>query len=202
MMPTRHRPGSLRSPLPGHASPAAGFEAPFDLLSACHERVHRSLRLLARLRDHVAASGCDMAAQEAARDVIRYFDVAAPRHHEDEERHVFPPLLACGNHPLRALVLRLQQDHRDMEVAWGQARAVLQRLSDVHVPHPGFAWQASELAALDVFSSLYDRHIADEETLVYPASQGQISAEQLRHMSTDMMNRRGVRSTAALNLES
>ena len=35
--------------LPGLHSPAAGFEAPFDLLEACHERVHRSLALLGRL---------------------------------------------------------------------------------------------------------------------------------------------------------
>ena len=32
--------------LPGHRAPGAGFEAPFEMLDACHERVHRMLALL------------------------------------------------------------------------------------------------------------------------------------------------------------
>ena len=76
------------------ASPAAGFEQPFEMLVACHERVHRMLALLGRLREHLHGHGPDTQAQQAARDVMRYFDQAAPLHHQDEELHVFPPLLA------------------------------------------------------------------------------------------------------------
>ncbi|MEZ0309011.1 MAG: hemerythrin domain-containing protein, partial [Ramlibacter sp.] len=77
---------------PASSAPAPTFEQPFDMLEACHERVHRSLDLLARLRAHVVTHGADDQARQAAIDVLRYFDVAAPAHHLDEELHVFPPM--------------------------------------------------------------------------------------------------------------
>lgn len=40
--------------LPGHRAPGAGFEAPFEMLDACHERVHRMLALLVKLQRHIA----------------------------------------------------------------------------------------------------------------------------------------------------
>ncbi len=85
--------------LTGHRAPGAGYEAPFEMLDACHERVERMLRLLHKLRAHLQASGWDAQAAEAARDVLRYFNEAAPRHHEDEERHVFPAVLAAPDAP-------------------------------------------------------------------------------------------------------
>ena len=36
--------------LPGFNTPAVGFEQPFAMLEACHERVERTLTLLSRLR--------------------------------------------------------------------------------------------------------------------------------------------------------
>ncbi|MEN9486198.1 MAG: hypothetical protein RJB37_4078, partial [Pseudomonadota bacterium] len=63
--------------LPGFASPAVGFDQPFEMLQACHERVERSLALLQRLVAHVRDHGHDTASRSAARDVLRYFDLAA-----------------------------------------------------------------------------------------------------------------------------
>jgi hypothetical protein len=87
--------------LPGHRSPSVGFEAPFEMLSACHERVERMLALLIKLRHHLSAHGWDDQAAKAATDVMRYFELAAPHHHLDEEMHVFPAILASvmpGSH--------------------------------------------------------------------------------------------------------
>jgi hypothetical protein len=64
---------------PGHRAPSAGFEAPFEILAACHERVERMLALIQRLQQHLQDTGCDDSARQAARDVMRYFDLAAPR---------------------------------------------------------------------------------------------------------------------------
>ena len=52
--------------LPGFNAPAVGFEQPFAMLEACHERVQRTLGLLQRLRDHVRAQGADEQARQAA----------------------------------------------------------------------------------------------------------------------------------------
>ena len=177
--------------LPGHRAPAAGFEAPFEMLGACHERVERMLGLLANLQHHVLVRGWDEGVASAARDVMRYFDQAAPLHHEDEELHVFPPLLEGGDAVLRQVVERLQQDHRDMEAAWVAARAAL--ASVTQAPPPGWAhFSAPEEATLTGFTRLYDRHLRDEDGLVYPAARAGLSAEAVQAMSADMMRRRGL----------
>ena len=88
--------------------PGAGFEEPFEMLEACHQRVHRMLGLMQRLAAHLGEKGADASAQQAARDVMRYFDLAAPAHHEDEERHVLPLLRRLGQ---SALADRLHADH-------------------------------------------------------------------------------------------
>ena len=53
--------------LPGFSAPAVGFEQPFAMLEACHERVQRTLALLARLRAHVRQHGADEDARQAAK---------------------------------------------------------------------------------------------------------------------------------------
>jgi len=175
----------------GQRAPGAGFEAPFEMLDACHERVERMLKLLARLQQHLLLRGCDADAAKAAVDVMRYFDQAAPLHHEDEERHVFPPLLAAQDEVLRAMVLRLQQEHVDMAAAWARAREVLARLTDP--PPAGWAHlSVDETHALHGFTCLYRRHLDDEDALIYPAAQALLSAEALQAMSQDMMRRRGL----------
>lgn len=176
--------------LPGHSAPGVGFEAPFEMLDACHERVERMLRLLGKIREHVQTHGADPQARDAARDVMRYFDQAGPHHHEDEERHVFPPLLAQRDPAVLAVVIRLKQDHRDMAVQWAQVRAALSGLVEAGEDWVGFA--AEDLQRFDAYDALYRRHLVDENGVVYPAARRLIRGETLQAMSADMMARRGV----------
>lgn len=171
------------------SSPAAGFEQPFEMLEACHERVHRMLTLLARLRAHVKEHGADGQAQQAARDVMRYFDQAAPQHHLDEELHVFPPLLAGGDERVAQIVRKLQQDHLQMESRWQSAREVLALLAESRVN----ALAADDEDRLDAFAALYDEHIRAEEDIAYPAAQEMLDAPAQQAMGEEMMRRRGVK---------
>lgn len=171
------------------AASAVGLEAPFEMLSACHERVERSLALLTRLQQHLHDKGWDDQGAQAARDVMRYFDLAAPLHHQDEELHVFPPLLAAGDAAVCAVVRRLQQDHVAMEANWQRARAVLQRVAEPKTD--GWApLTAAELADLSAFAEPYARHIEDEEQLVYPAARAELGESSIEAMSVDMTLRR------------
>ena len=174
------------SALPGFHAPAVGFEQPFAMLEACHERVQRTLTLLQRLRTHVQEHGADVPAQQAARDVLRYFDIAAPLHHEDEELHVFPLLLAQGSADVAALVARLQHDHVCMGADWAAARLPLQALADGLQA----AFSEADGAAFDRFAARYDRHISDEETVAYPAAQALLAAPALEAMGSEMAARR------------
>lgn len=176
--------------LPGHRAPAAGFEAPFEMLASCHERVERMLKLQARLQQHLLDKGCDEPARQAARDVMRYFDIAAPLHHQDEELHVFPPLLAGPDAGVRERVARLIQDHRQMEVDWAEARRVLLAIAD----SPASGWTpltVGQTDALTQFAALYRRHLDEEDGVAYPAAQCVLSPAAVQAMSEDMMQRRG-----------
>lgn len=171
------------------AAPAATFEQPFEMLTACHERVDRMLRLLERLREHFAKNGADADARKAAQDVMRYFDQAAPQHHQDEELHVFPPLVAQGDPQTLALVCRLQQDHLQMEQRWGKAREVLAAVAAGELDR----LSADHDAALDVFAGIYAGHIEAEEQLAYPAAAKLLDERAIAAMGQEMMKRRGVR---------
>ena len=171
------------------SAPAAGFEQPFEMLEACHERVHRMLKLLERLRAHLPGHGADADARKAATDVMRYFDLAAPNHHRDEELHVFPPLLAAGDDGTIVLVSRLKQDHLQMESRWTGARAVLAAIAAGEVS----ALSPDHDAALDAFAALYAGHIEAEEQLAYPAARKLLDEPAIAAMSAEMMRRRGVR---------
>jgi hemerythrin-like domain-containing protein len=169
------------------STPAASFEQPFEMMCACHEKMQRTLALLERLRSHLVEHGADEQARQAARDVMRYFDKAAPQHHRDEELHVFPPLLAGSDAATTAVVDRLRQEHVQMEARWESARSVLTAIADGQLPAPG----ASDEAALDAFSSLYADHIAAEEQIAYPAAAALLGADAITAMGREMAARRG-----------
>ena len=173
--------------LPGFGAPAVGFDTPFEMLEACHERVQRTLALLQKLCEYLHSHACDDSARQAAHDVLRYFDVAAPLHHEDEELHVFPLLLAQGMPAVVAQVRQLQQDHERMAAHWQDARVRLQALADGQ----SSAFSAQDEAVLALFAQGYAAHIHTEETVVYPAARALLSAPAIEHMGQEMRQRRG-----------
>ncbi len=163
------------------STPAAGFDEPFAMLHACHERVERSLALLERLAAHVAQHGTDTQARDAARDVLRYFDIAAPQHHEDEERHVLPALRA---HDQAALADRIAADHAVMSAAWQSLRPWLLAI--------GQGDASAVIPDLPRFTALYREHIALEEGSAFTRAQSVLDAAEQQAMGREMAQRRGV----------
>lgn len=165
--------------------PGSSYQQPFELLAACHERIERSLRLLARLCDHLATAGPDAVARDAARDVLRYFDIAAPLHHQDEELHIFPAL--AGNPALAPVCARLQAQHREIDAQWRPLRTLLQTLDP------------AELAALrraaEAFARLHQEHLRSENELIFPAARTLVGEAQGQAMGIEMAARRGLTLT-------
>jgi hemerythrin-like domain-containing protein len=174
----------LSSPLPLHRAPAAGFDQPFEMLAACHERVERMLQLLERLAEHLPRHGGDAQARDAARDVMRYFDQAAPHHHEDEERHVLPALRAAGH---AELADRLHADHVQMSTAWSALRPQLAGVAE------GRWSRAAPTLPVEEFALLYRDHIGREDGDAFPRAAAQADAATLRAMGEEMAARRGLR---------
>jgi len=176
-------------PLPGVRTPAAGFDEPFAMLAACHERVTRSLDLLRRLVAHAQAAGVDADARAAAHDVWRYFELAAPAHHADEELHLLPRLRESGDLWLAAVARRMQADHEALRALWSQLGPRLRDLRDANaMPTPAALRALAELA--DAFIALHDRHLALEDDVAFPRARQLIGADEERAMGAEMARRR------------
>jgi hemerythrin-like domain-containing protein len=173
---------------PGLSTPAAGFDEPFEMLNACHDRVRRSLDLLRRLSERVAEGRIDEAVRSAARDVLRYFDIAAPHHHEDEERHVFPLVLSATAEPdVHDAIQVLRWEHDEMRRRWAALRVALERLA----AGDDSAFGEAEREAAAEYIALYERHADKEERLVFPTAARAATADQLEAIGIEMAQRRG-----------
>ena len=174
-------------------APAAGFDHPIEMWQACHDRVKRMSTLLQRLARHIGTHGADTDAQVTATSILRYFDEAAPRHHEDEEIDLFPLLLeraagapaAFDAARIGAAIRTLQAEHASLTELWQAMREPLLRV------------QAGEHADLDevralAFSTRYRAHIALEESELRPALEQALDADDLRRVGRAMAARRGV----------
>jgi len=175
--------------LPGHSAPTGGFEVPLEMLSACHHRIERQCATLRRLVAHLASNGADEDARIAATAVMRYFDTSAKDHHADEETNLFPALIdaMAGSDAvcIRDLIDALTLDHRVLESHWQRLRQALQGI-EAGAPLP--------LASVDVepFITLYEQHIAREESELLPMAARLLGDEALDRVGQAMRERRGI----------
>jgi hypothetical protein len=179
----------MTSALPGHHAPSAGFEAPLEMLAACHHRVECQCTTLRRLVAHLAAHGADDDARAAAAAVLRYFDTSARDHHADEESDLFPALIEsmAGSDAtcIRGLIDALKADHRSLETHWQGLRPKLIQI---------VAGEAQTLSAgdVDALIALYERHIAREEAELLPMAARLLGEAALEGVGRAMRERRGV----------
>ena len=145
---------------------AASQLAAFEALDACHQQILLHLAELADLAQHVEAVGVDAKAQTQAGAIESFFSSTSRQHHADEEKDVFPALLAGGDEELAAVVRSLQQDHGWIEEDWLELAPQLRAIAS------GNSWfDAAEFQhGVEVFLELMQGHIALEESRIYPES--------------------------------
>lgn len=173
-------------------TPAAGFDQPLQLWLACHDRVRRMASLLERLVEHLAENGADDAAQVTASAVLRYFDEAAPRHHEDEEidlfpllRRVLPSRAPADAESVLSALDRLESDHATLGALWQQLRLQLKAIE---------AGNAAGLdpASVERFASGYRQHCEIEDSLIAGALEKCVADIDLDALGQAMAERRGI----------
>lgn len=167
-------------PLPQPVAPR--IDDPMALLRACHEKVDRFTRLAQRLRDHVQAHGADAQAQEAATAVLRYFTLAAPLHHADEDENLFTALRALGRPQLNAHIDALQQEHDTLGSLWRAIQPWLAHIASGQNDRPA-------PPEVDTFAERYRAHAQQEEALVYPHATD-LDAATLHALAEAMVARR------------
>ena len=156
-----------RPTLPSRPARSAVQPLPIqEMLDTTHREVMRVLGRLQQWVEQLDAQGIDADTRRTAGEICSFFDGGVREHHEAEELHVFPALVASQDATLVQHVRRLQQDHGWIEEDWLELRPQLQAVVDGINGYD----LAFLRAAVPVFTELYRDHIALEESVVYPES--------------------------------
>jgi len=170
-------------------TPAAGFDQPIEMWLACHERILRMIALIVRLCEHLAAGGSIEAAGVTATSILRYFDEAAPRHHEDEELTLFPRLLAhlqgADRQKIERTIDDLRYDHGRLERSWTALRPALVAITS------GTTVSLDTEATVG-FVTDYREHVERENDVLASAFRRAFDAVELEAIGRAMAARRGL----------
>lgn len=161
---------------------APSFDAPLEMLAACHDKVRHFCGLLDKLPGYLAEHGVTPALQGSVAGILRYFDVAGPAHHADEEEVLFPLLrqrLPDAHTPLA----RLAADHIVFGQRWQTLRRQLLALQD------GTA-ERIDAEAIHAFTAHYRQHAQLEEDWLFPLVAANLSDEELSLAGQRMAARR------------
>lgn len=139
---------------------------PFKALDACHQQIQVHLAELQRMAEHMESAGLSAEDRKQAGAIEAFFSHVSRDHHEQEETHVFPPLLANGSDEVQRAVRSLQQDHGFIEENWIELAPQLRAIAE------GNDWfDAAEFQHnVSLYLELMNGHIALEESMIYPES--------------------------------
>lgn len=158
----------------------------FGFLDATHSAIQAHLGTMARLVNDLCVSSWDAQQRAQAREVYTFFEHEARQHHLDEEKHVFPPLMANGDADMQATLRRLQQDHGWIEADWGVIGPMLSAAIEDNVGGD----EAALKQAVDVFVPLCIEHLLLEESMIYPAAKAAWQTWQQSEAAVEMQRRR------------
>ena len=131
-----------------------------------HRAMTTDLRRLTEVADRIArGEPLDARRAAAVRDYLAGIDAEIRSHHQIEDEHVWPFLVVVRGHADATDLTGLTGDHDELDPLLDAAGHAARKLADA----PADRAPAQRLAALLAdFSALLDRHIADEERVVFP----------------------------------
>lgn len=164
------------------AVPAPSFDEPLDMLYACHDKVRHFCKQLDALPGYITEHGHSHAVLNTIAGIVRYFEIAGPAHHQDEEGELFP-LIVARQPDAAAKIEQLLAEHGYLHARWNAIHEQLQ------------AFGRGELAELDTaaiaeFTRLYREHAQREEDWLFPVAGQLISEDELRDAGKRMAARR------------
>ena len=165
---------------------AGNGNAAFAFLDQTHREIDAKLLRLKALADAMRDDGLTAEVRAEAAEVRAWLDTNARQHHLDEEKHIFPALLASQDAEVVQAAEHLIQDHGWLEENWIQIAPSLEAAAN------GNLWfDPAELRhALDVFEALYLDHILLEESLAYPEARKRLVGIDTIGMGREMARRR------------
>ena len=156
---------------------AAPDNAPIQSFAQCHVGIVSHLQQLARLPALLEPA---RQARQIAGETLKFFRSAVFEHHSEEERELFPAVLASAQpgaerERVQAIVDRLTREHREVEAAYVRMEPGLKNAAKGH----DSSLDAREVGAL---VTQYEAHARYEEQEFLPLSQ-QILGRNSDHMA-------------------
>ena len=175
----------LVSPLAARSpEPAAVHDDGFVALDACHRRMLEAGLALEHLLEVAECDGISSAVRASAAALAAFFAETAAQHHEDEERHVFPALIASKDADLVRAVMHLQDDHDRLEERWMELEPHILAIAGGYGVRLGTLREAAR-----AFTALHRHHIRLEEALAYPAARRELGKNGCRAMGREILAR-------------
>lgn len=159
----------------------ASWAEPIDMLYACHSKVKSFCRQLQILPDYLEKNGINQAVKNDVKQILNYFNISAPLHHEDEENDFFPELIKVQPQA-RIEVDELERQHERLHKNWDD---LSKQLEDLLVGKR----ENVDRDLIARFVSGYDEHIAIEEPL-FELGREHLAQEELSKMGKIMAERR------------
>lgn len=171
-------------------SERTALPTPIEMLLACHARIRHFMQLSRTLATAEDAPLPEIS--DAATAVFRYFSLALPLHEADENESLFPRLHAAL--PEGALVREAAETMVEQHKAINELVAELLFLCSSLDRNPGrfFALARRLEHVTCALEQIFAAHLGLEETVVFPALQKLLSAEQFEEMLQEMNERRRV----------
>jgi hemerythrin-like domain-containing protein len=174
------------------AKPEHGFDEPLGLLSDCHRRIEHFLAMIGTVLERSSEGRFPLTPEErqALEVALKYFEVAAPRHTQDEEQSLFPRLRASHQPEALAALSRmdaLEHDHERADAMHAEVHRICRMWLDTHTPpEPELDQLLHELRGL------YAQHIQLEDSELFPLAARLLTDHQLSQIGQEMAQRRGL----------
>ncbi|MBI4468353.1 MAG: hemerythrin domain-containing protein [Acidobacteria bacterium] len=167
------------------------FSDPLAMMNDCHRKIERLLSGLQTIMALTHGGPLSSAHRPALELGLRYFKDAAPYHARDEEESLFPRMRKSPNPEAQAAIAVLDAlDAEHVEAESGHA--VLEALGRKWLTEGSLnPEEAAQLeSVVNDLAVLYTRHIAIEDTEVFPLAARVLTAEELKEVGVEMAARR------------
>ena len=166
---------------------SAAFEQPLELLLSCHRKIIHFSSSLYKIALAVQQEGWNDNIAISADQIRRYFNIAGPEHHLDEEQHLFPAILALPDKNLNkkseinTLIKRMINEHSETDALWHLLDNMLAQRSEDFITLEKLSRQ---------FKADMHEHARIENEIIFPYAAQHISAADFKTMGMAIAHRR------------
>ena len=166
----------------------------FEFLDETHKEIQTRIAQLKDMVQLVTQGSRQELDTKKLNAICDFFDASVRLHHLDEERHVFPALIASSDESTIAITRQLYQDHGWLERNWVELAPMLKGLIHNNV------WfsEAALQHAFDIFSNLNLEHLQLEESIAYPKAKACIWTWDAPGIGQEMYRRKRLRNSTSL----